>query len=196
MCGADAGCLAINYQSPPLVLPSLFVAGRGVRLKGRHRGHGCVSQLLTRSGGGQVWTTKLHDGHRGCICTTAEEESAWFPECPVISCGYVWSIAFSPDGDRVVSGAQHGAVHIWSAATGAQVRNAWESVSCFSVVWSGIPWKIGLGGGLVGACFADAQAEGALQPTTPSSSVTRVVTAGCRAGAHTWPLWEGCLHMR
>ena len=122
MCGADAGCLAINYQSPPLVLPSLFVAGRGVCLKGKHRGHGCVSQLLTRSGGGQVWTTKLHDGRRGCICTTTEEERGWFQDCPVISCGYVWCIAFSPDGDRVVSGAQHGAVHIWSAATGAQVR--------------------------------------------------------------------------
>ena len=79
---------------------------------------------------------------------------------------------------------------------GGRGAYVWESVSCFSVVWSGIPWKIGLGGGLVGAYFADAQTQGALQPTTVFSSVTRAVTAGCRAGAHTGPHWEGRLHMR
>jgi WD40 repeat protein len=52
---------------------------------------------LNTVGVGQVWTTSLHKR-------------------------ILWSIAFSPDGHRVVSGSDNGTPQIWAAATGAEVR--------------------------------------------------------------------------
>jgi len=38
--------------------------------------------------------------------------------------GGVWAVAFSPDGDRVVSGSKDRLVKIWDIETGAEVRSS------------------------------------------------------------------------
>ena len=40
----------------------------------------------------------------------------------------VLSVAFSPDGKRIVSGSLDGAVQIWDAATGEEVRSRGGSI--------------------------------------------------------------------
>ena len=42
--------------------------------------------------------------------------------------GGVRSVAFSPDGTRIVSGSYYGLVKIWDAATGAQVSRSLVAV--------------------------------------------------------------------
>jgi len=64
-----------------------------------------------------------------CICTKnwdedGEEVLAWNPECPVVGhTAGVTSVAFSRDGDRVVSGSDDTFVKIWDVATGALVSS-------------------------------------------------------------------------
>ena len=51
--------------------------------------------------------------------------------------GGVWSVAWSPDGARVVAGGGHGAVRVWDAVTGEQLLQlAGHSAGVRSVAWS------------------------------------------------------------
>jgi len=64
-----------------------------------------------------------------CNCTVERYENGyedlnWNPECPVAGhTDDVHSVAFSPDGNRVVSGSEDTFVKIWDVATGALVSN-------------------------------------------------------------------------
>ena len=51
-----------------------------------------------------------------------DELLVWNPECPVAGhTAGVTSVAFSPDGNRVVSASEDTFVKIWDVATGALV---------------------------------------------------------------------------
>ena len=52
-----------------------------------------------------------------------DEKLVWNPECPVAGHSGVNSVAFSPDGSRVVSGSDDTFVKIWDVATGALVSS-------------------------------------------------------------------------
>ena len=52
-----------------------------------------------------------------------DEDFVWNRECPVAGhTGAVLSVAFSPEGTRVVSGSQDCLVNIWDTKTQAEVR--------------------------------------------------------------------------
>jgi len=60
------------------------------------------------------------------------EEFVWNPECPVAGhSAAVYTVAFSPDGQHIVSGSDDNLVKIWDVETGALVsifvvlRGAW-----------------------------------------------------------------------
>ena len=62
-----------------------------------------------------------------------DQELAWDSECPVAGhSAAVFSVDFSPDGNRVVSASNDTFVKIWDVATGALVssfvglRGAWN----------------------------------------------------------------------
>jgi len=53
-----------------------------------------------------------------------DEKLVWNPECPVVGhTDEVNLVAFSPDGNRVVSGSGDTFVKIWDVATGALVSS-------------------------------------------------------------------------
>ena len=83
----------------------------------------------------QVWTSRAHDGKNGCICAHMfQEEITW--GCPVAGHSReVYSVAFSPDGKRVVSGSRDNLLKIWHAATGAVVSDPRESY-LLTTYWS------------------------------------------------------------
>ena len=56
-------------------------------------------------------TIKLWDAATGALIRTFEGHSDG-----------VWSVAFSPDGDRVLSGSDDKTIKLWDAATGALIR--------------------------------------------------------------------------
>ena len=79
------------------------------------------------AGAVQVWTSRTHDGKDDCRCRKkktrqGEKTVVVHPECPVIGhSDEVHSVAFSPDGKRVVSGSEDTLAMIWNAGTGTQV---------------------------------------------------------------------------
>ena len=85
-----------------------------------------------------------HDGRGqgGCICDEfVFGHLRTKAECPVEGhSNDVYSVAFSPDSKRVVSGSHDNRVKIWDVETGAEVR------SFVGVRWG---WR-GDGGALVG----------------------------------------------
>ena len=74
-----------------------------------------------------------HNGKGCCTCTPDNEYGdveEINPDCPVKSqSSWVCTVAFSPDGLRVVSGSEDSLAKIWNAETGAEVRAA-----CFAGV--------------------------------------------------------------
>ncbi|KAJ1488452.1 quinon protein alcohol dehydrogenase-like superfamily [Baffinella frigidus] len=84
--------------------------------------------------GAEMLSLGGHTGEGICLCTVDENgdleldaetgETIVHPGCPVPghSCE-VFSVAFSSDGTRVVSGSVDGLVKIWDAATGAEVSS-------------------------------------------------------------------------
>ena len=64
-----------------------------------------------------------------CICTiegdkNRGEEFVRHPDCPVAGhSSPVFSVTFSPDGNRVASASQDDLVKIWNAETGALVSS-------------------------------------------------------------------------
>ena len=87
---------------------------------------GLVSRSLIHSGAWQMWTSAEHDCQGSCICTTQRKDTGVEvvrnPDCPVIGhAGVVRSVAFSPDGNRVVSASEDNMVKIWDTETGAEV---------------------------------------------------------------------------
>jgi WD40 repeat protein len=78
--------------------------------------------------------------------------------------GFVWSVDFSPDGTRVVSGSHDNLVKIWNTETGAKVSShafTWWSVGLDWVSRGGKPAVSGVGRVLNLGCFAGAPADGA-----------------------------------
>jgi len=70
--------------------------------------------------------TIIHTCTGICICTKSDHYPyfAWNPDCPVLGHSHVVnSVAFSPDGNRVVSGSDDTSVKIWDVATGALVSS-------------------------------------------------------------------------
>ena len=71
----------------------------------------------------QVWTSRAHDCKNGCICEhIGQDEITWGCEVTGHS-REVYSVAFSPDGKRLVSGSRDNLLKIWNAATGAVVSD-------------------------------------------------------------------------
>ena len=67
-----------------------------------------------------------HAGTAPCICTEALGPVLLDvkADCPVTGpADGVTEVAFSPDGNRVVSGSSDSLVQIWDAKTGAEVRS-------------------------------------------------------------------------
>ena len=72
----------------------------------------------------QLWSSRSHfDGKDGCICTRDQRGyRAINPECTVKGhLSSVLSVAFSPDGKKVVSGGADKRAKIWDVETGAEV---------------------------------------------------------------------------
>jgi WD40 repeat protein len=72
-----------------------------------------------------------------CICTKAGHHPFLVrnPDCPVAGhSGPVFSVAFSPDGNRVVSGSKDYLVIIWDTDTGTEVSKERES-SVLTTYW-------------------------------------------------------------
>ena len=73
----------------------------------------------------QVWSSRSHDFERGCICRDNYGHQMVDPACPVKGhTSWVSSVAFFPDGERIVSGSSDMRFKIWDAASGAQVFSA------------------------------------------------------------------------
>ena len=71
-----------------------------------------------------MWTSPCHNGKNGCICNFARGDFDFSvdPQCLVKGhSGIVHSVAFSPDGKRVISGSRD-SVKIWDE-TGAEVNS-------------------------------------------------------------------------
>ena len=69
----------------------------------------------------QEWTSALHNCQDACLCTPGVANAA----CPVTP-GHkdgVFSVSFSSDGTRVVSGSGDETVKIWDTTTGAEVSS-------------------------------------------------------------------------
>jgi WD40 repeat protein len=100
-----------------------------------------VWEVLLIDGSVQVWTSRIHDCDDGCICTMeededGEEEFVWNPECTITGhTGEVFSVAFSPDGKRVVSGSYDKLAKIWDAETGTEVSWCVGVRACVQCVW-------------------------------------------------------------
>ncbi|MBN2392955.1 MAG: hypothetical protein JXR84_19650 [Anaerolineae bacterium] len=61
--------------------------------------------------------------------------------------GYVWSVAYSPDGKQIVSGSADGMVRVWNAETGVKVRQlAGHSGPILAVTYSPDGTRIASGG--------------------------------------------------
>ena len=86
-----------------------------------------------------------------CICTKTDDDLVRNPDCLVSGHSEeVISVAFSPDGKRLVSGSGDQLVKIWDAEAWAEVSSAalWNCVQCAEVmsVFSScspriLPWK-------------------------------------------------------
>jgi len=78
-----------------------------------------------------------HTRTGSCICTKSDRFPYFDvnpPACPVSGHSrLVWSVALSPDGNRVVSGSEDNLVKIWDTETGAEV----SSVVGLRRVWRG-----------------------------------------------------------
>jgi len=61
----------------------------------------------------------------GCICTKSDLHPYLVrdPECVAGHSGPVFSVAFSPNGKRVVSGSKDNLVKIWDTETGTKVSS-------------------------------------------------------------------------
>ena len=69
-----------------------------------------------------MWSSRCHDSKNGCICNEFEIEYLVNAKCQVSGHSQmVSSVAFSPDGQRVVSGSHDKLVKMWDAATGSEV---------------------------------------------------------------------------
>ena len=73
-----------------------------------------------------MWSSIGHDGEHDCICTEYQHGRIIVKsECTVIGhSDSVYSVCFSPDGTRVVSGSRDHLVKIWDAETGAEVSSS------------------------------------------------------------------------
>ena len=70
-----------------------------------------------------MWTSSCHNGRNGCICKLKYGEVTLNPKCTLRGhSGYVFSVAYSPDGKHIVSGAYDKTVKIWDAQSGEEVR--------------------------------------------------------------------------
>jgi WD40 repeat protein len=91
-------------------------------------------QLLETATGREVWATKLESDFRGAdfspdgtrlACSTERGASildtATGRELSVLAGPYQPHIAFSPSGDRVVTGAYDGVIKLWDVASGQEV---------------------------------------------------------------------------
>jgi len=81
--------------------------------------------------------------------------------------GSVFSVAFSPNGTRIVSGSGDKLVKIWDAATGAEVTSMWEcfeSGEVMRVVCRGFRACFALKLDLKEGVFAGVHAGRALEP--------------------------------
>ena len=50
--------------------------------------------------------------------------------------GYVWSVAFSPDGTKVLTGSDDKTARLWDAATGVHIRTFGHTGAVYSVAYS------------------------------------------------------------
>ncbi|KIJ58283.1 hypothetical protein HYDPIDRAFT_59527, partial [Hydnomerulius pinastri MD-312] len=68
-----------------------------------------------------LWTHKLRHG----VCFTPEQPQTW-PTAVQVLLGHtssIWSVAYSPDGQHIVSGSSDKTIRIWNARTGQLVTD-------------------------------------------------------------------------
>jgi WD40 repeat protein len=102
--------------------------------------------------------------------------------------GRVWSVRWSPDGERIASSGEHNAVHIWDAASGALLITCDVGGPTVAAEWSpdgarlvtgGLPESgLGVWNPTTGAKVATYDVQGGISGVAYSPNGTRVAVAG------------------